>query len=215
MAVSEGGGPRGTTSTAAARGSHGSRKRFSMVCASNQNRSMEAHAQLQARGFSVDSFGTGAQVKLPGPSLEQPNVYPFNTPYAQMHGELKQQNETLYRQNGVLAMLERNQRIKRAPERWQENHTKAFDVVITFEERVFEAVLDDFAIRVPLRFDPCFVINVETKDTHADASTGAARVVRLCAKLEGEPLLEENIESVIRTFQNEENLEVMICQQYF
>ncbi len=46
-----------------------------------------------------------------------------------------------YRQNGLLGMLERNVRIKTAPERWQEQKN-TFDVIVTFEERVFDHVLE-------------------------------------------------------------------------
>ena len=42
------------------------RKRFAMVCASNMNRSMEAHALLQKAGYDVHSYGVGQHVKLPG-----------------------------------------------------------------------------------------------------------------------------------------------------
>jgi len=37
-----------------------------MVCASNMNRSMEAHHVLAQAGLIVTSYGVGANVKLPG-----------------------------------------------------------------------------------------------------------------------------------------------------
>lgn len=72
------------------------RLRFAMVCASNQNRSMAAHALLFNSGLSVSSYGTGSQVKLPGPSQREPNIYSFGTPYQRMHDDLAARNPSLY-----------------------------------------------------------------------------------------------------------------------
>ena len=70
--------------------------RYAMVCSSNQNRSMEAHFLLKRQGFDVSSYGTGAHVKLPGPSLREPNVYEFGTPYKHMFDDLRRKDPELY-----------------------------------------------------------------------------------------------------------------------
>jgi RNA polymerase II subunit A C-terminal domain phosphatase SSU72 len=46
----------------------GGKLRFAMVCASNMNRSMEAHHVLKGAGLTVTSYGVGGHVKLPGKS---------------------------------------------------------------------------------------------------------------------------------------------------
>ena len=73
----------------------GKRWRFAMVCSSNMNRSMEAHSQLGRAGFDVESYGTGTHVKLPGPSLHEPNVYDFGTPYGAIYDDLRRKDPDL------------------------------------------------------------------------------------------------------------------------
>lgn len=69
--------------------------RFAVVCSSNQNRSMEAHNFMSKRGLIVKSFGSGQQVKLPGTSLERPNVYTFDTTYEFMYKDLYNKDANL------------------------------------------------------------------------------------------------------------------------
>ena len=69
--------------------------KLAVICASNQNRSMNAHYQLIQSGYRVDSYGTSSFVKLPGPSLDQPNVYNFGISYRQMYEELKRKDKAL------------------------------------------------------------------------------------------------------------------------
>nr|XP_023887740.1 RNA polymerase II subunit A C-terminal domain phosphatase SSU72-like [Quercus suber] len=124
--------------------------RYAMVCSSNQNRSMEAHSLLKKQGFEVSSYGTGAHVKLPGPSLREPNVYDFGTPYKHMFEDLRRKDPELYKRNGILPMLKRNSSVKLAPQRWQENAADgSFDVVFAFEEKVFDMVVEGQHISLP------------------------------------------------------------------
>ena len=44
-------------------------------------------------------------------------------------------------------MLIRNMNIKAAAERWQDNTVDEFDVVITFEQRIFETLVEDMRNR--------------------------------------------------------------------
>ncbi|XP_020258670.1 RNA polymerase II subunit A C-terminal domain phosphatase SSU72-like [Asparagus officinalis] len=104
---------------------------------------MEAHSLLQRHGFDVSSYGTGAHVKLPGPSYREPNVYEFGTPYHNMYDDLLRKNPDLYKRNGILPMLKRNMSVNLAPQRWQDNVADGpFDVVLSFEDRVSYAIVD-------------------------------------------------------------------------
>lgn len=48
-----------------------------------------------------------------------------------------------YKRNGILPMLKRNLGVKLAPQRWQDNAADgSFDVVLTFEEKVFDMVIE-------------------------------------------------------------------------
>lgn len=144
--------------------------KLAVVCASNQNRSMEAHDLLLQAGFLIKSFGTGSMVRLPGPSIDKPNNYKFGTLYKQMHQDLSLQNHQLYSTNGVLEMLERNIRIKPFPEKIQESALD-FDVIFTCEERVFNACIDDLIDRQGTRL--VHVINVDIVDNRQQAAVGA------------------------------------------
>lgn len=87
------------------------------------------------------SFGTGKEVKLPGPSIDQPNIYDFSLTYEHMYKDLSAKDKTLYTQKGILHMLDRNRRIKPKPERFQECREQ-FDIIFTVEERIFDQVIE-------------------------------------------------------------------------
>ena len=116
---------------------------------------------MNKRGLLVKSFGSGQQVKLPGISLDKPNVYTFDTTYEYMYKDLYNKDANLsvhsprspsfsgwtvrlsfrYTQNGVLHMLDRNRRIKEKPERFQDCRER-FDVIFTVEERIFDQAME-------------------------------------------------------------------------
>ncbi|XP_030842815.1 RNA polymerase II subunit A C-terminal domain phosphatase SSU72-like [Strongylocentrotus purpuratus] len=182
--------------------------RIAVVCSSNQNRSMEAHAILSKKGFNVKSYGTGATVKLPGPAQDKPNIYDFKTTYEEMYQDLKRKDRDLYTQNGILHMLDRNRRIKSKPERFQNSKDK-FDVVLTAEERVYDQVLEDFESKEEETQIPVHIINIDIQDNHEEATIGAFRMSNLCIKLEALRDLDKEIDELIQLFEEELNISVL------
>lgn len=202
----------------------GFKLKFCTVCASNNNRSMEAHLRLTTTpsagptGYPTISFGTGSLVRLPGPSISQPNVYSFNsTSYADMYNELAGKDKRLYSANGILPMLERNKNVKWGPERWQDwrvgvprvgprttpsqgpdgatqkeyqddkgaigTEAGTVDIVITCEERCWDAVVDDLLTRGSPLNRPVHVFNVDIKDNHEEALVGGRAILELADAL--------------------------------
>lgn len=170
---------------------------------------MEAHLQLtkpDKESYPTISFGTGSLVRLPGPSITQPNVYNFNsTSYDAMYNELYSKDAKLYNANGILKMLDRNRGVKWGPERWQDwrigvprvgkrlggpeadaeystdqgyDGTEAgtVDVVFTCEERCWDAVVDDLLSRGAPLNRPVHVFNVDIKDNHEEALVGGQAI---------------------------------------
>eukprot|EP01113_Clastostelium_recurvatum_P049107 TRINITY_DN9045_c0_g1_i1.p1 TRINITY_DN9045_c0_g1~~TRINITY_DN9045_c0_g1_i1.p1 ORF type:complete len:202 (-),score=45.60 TRINITY_DN9045_c0_g1_i1:123-704(-) len=175
---------------------------IALVCASNQNRSVEAHAALLKSGFTnVRSFGTSQQCKLPGPAIDKPNVFPFGTPYKTMYDTLREQNPDLYKANGILNMLERNMKVKTAPERFQDDPTH-FDLIITFDQRVFDLVIDDLHNRNTDSSEPSHIVNLQVKDTHEEATIGASHTIKLIEMIEEEgDSWEDEMDSLLEKFQ--------------
>ncbi|KAG0651675.1 RNA polymerase II subunit A C-terminal domain phosphatase SSU72 [Hyphodiscus hymeniophilus] len=165
-------------------------------------RSMESHLRLAAANYPVISFGTGSLVRLPGATITEPNVYQFNkTSYDSIYKELEAKDSRLYHANGILNMIGRNRGVKWGPERWQDwqigiprlQHSTdrgsegveggVVDVVITCEERCWDAVIEDLHNRGSPLNRPVHVINVDIKDNHEEALIGGKGILDLADSL--------------------------------
>ncbi|XP_070560842.1 RNA polymerase II subunit A C-terminal domain phosphatase SSU72-like [Ptychodera flava] len=182
--------------------------KVAVVCSSNQNRSMEAHAILQKKGFNVKSFGTGTHVKLPGPALDKPNIYDFSTTYDQMYKDLVSKDLTLYTQNGILHMLDRNKRIKSKPERFQASKEK-FDIVVTCEERVYDQIIEDFETREQETGQSVHIMNVDIQDNHEEAVIGSFLILKLCTLLKDCADLDNELDELVQDFEQDENKDIL------
>ncbi|XP_073002939.1 uncharacterized protein [Typha latifolia] len=190
--------------------------RHAMVCSSNQNRSMESHSLLKRHGFDVASYGTGAHVKLPGPSLREPNVYDFGTPYKFMFDDLRRKDSDLYKRNGILPMLKRNSTVKNAPQRWQDNADDGcFDVVLTFEEKVFDMVVEDLNNREQTLMKTVLIINLDVKDNHEEAAIGAKLALDLCQELEAVDSWEDAIDDVVAAFERQHKRKLLYSISFY
>ena len=138
-------GPRPTANVAPP-----STHNYATVCSSNINRSMESHLHLSTLHLPVTSYGTGSQVRLPGKSAYEPKVFKFGTPYSKMYESLMSEDMSFFSANGIIPLCLRATSIKEAPERWQDapdEQVRGHDVVVCFEERIFDACVEDLQSR--------------------------------------------------------------------
>ncbi len=175
--------------------------KIAVVCSSNMNRSMEAHAFIAKKGFNVDSYGTGDKVKLPGPTMDKPNIYDFGISYDEILADLTKKDKTLYTQNGILHMLDRNRRIKHGPQKLQESE-EVYDVIFTAEERVYDQVVEHFENVGNVAVQPCHLINIDIQDNHEEATIGAFLMCELVQALSDSPDIDNDLDELLQDFES-------------
>jgi RNA polymerase II subunit A C-terminal domain phosphatase SSU72 len=120
----------------------------------------------------------------------EPRIFKFGTPYEEMYHSLAAtpDDAAYFTRNGVLQLCRRGAAVKRAPQRWQDvtsEDVAVHDVVIAFEERIFDAVIEDLQMREPTAdFKPIHVICLDTKDNPHEAARQGLVALKLCWRLE-------------------------------
>jgi RNA polymerase II subunit A C-terminal domain phosphatase SSU72 len=147
--------------------------------------------------------------RLPGRTAMEPRIFKFGTPYADMYTSLAATAEdaAYFTRNGVLQLCRRGAAVKTAPARWQDSPDELIslhDVVIAFEERVFDAVIEDLQVRQPTQdFRPIHVICLDTKDNPHEAALQGQVALDLCWRLEQAEDLQVEAAEIIDQFQQE------------
>ena len=134
----------------------------------------------------------------------EPRIFKFGTPYEEMFKSMvaTPDDEAFFTRNGVLDLCRRGAAVKKAPQRWQDTPNEvvsSHDIVIAFEERIFDAVIEDLQMREPTEnFSPIHVICLDTKDNPHEAKLQGQVALELCWKLEaaGDDLVSQAAEIV-------------------
>ncbi|CAG9803700.1 unnamed protein product [Chironomus riparius] len=187
---------------------------IAVICSSNMNRSMEAHHFLNKKKFKVRSFGTGDKVKLPGTAIDKPNIYEFGSPYSEIYEDLSKKDKAYYTQNGLLHMLDRNRRLKLAPERFQ-NCQERFEVVITCEERVYDQVVEYLETKGNVANIPVHIINIDITDNHDEAVKGAFIISDLVTQLAKSSDLDNEIDDIIAMVEEHTDKNFLHCIMFY
>lgn len=111
-------------------------------------------------------------------------------------------------------MLDRNRRIKTAPERFQAA-IEQFDVLITCEERVYDQVVEYLENRGSPRNIPVHVINLDIQDNQEEATAGAFLIADLVSMLASTSDLDNEIDEVCYNFESENDKSLLHCIMFY
>lgn len=96
-------------------------------------------------------------------------------------------------------LLERNRRIKAAPQRFQDSDD-CYDIIITCEERCFTLVHETLSLRPIRRNRPVHLVNFDIRDTPEDAMVGARAILVLAQSLAESEDLDQDAETIIHEY---------------
>ena len=139
----------------------------------------------------------------------EPRVFKFGTAYEYMYQSLAATPEdaAYFTRNGVLQLCQRGAAVKKAPQRWQDlpiDDVVRHQVVIAFEERIYDAVVEDMQLREPTEdFQPILVVCLDTKDNPHEAAVQGQVALDLCWRLERCQDLQLEAAEILDDFQKE------------
>ena len=187
---------------------------IAVICRSNQNRSMSAHEKLKQCGYNVKSYGTGQYSVLP--AIGRPMCFNFGVPYLEMERQLPSdtQHKAFYTKHKVYKMLERNAKIKEAPERFQTCGNE-FDLIFALDKDVFEEVVDFFYKRNRTSGKLCYIFYLHIEDSFESAEKAASEIVEFLKVLERAGDWTVTLDNVLKSFNNRSNTKIVhVLQMY-
>mmetsp|Transcript_4784 Transcript_4784/g.5924 ORF Transcript_4784/g.5924 Transcript_4784/m.5924 type:complete len:210 (-) Transcript_4784:203-832(-) len=173
---------------------------LALVCNSNVNRSLEGHRILKEKGFGrVWSYGVGSKVRLPG--IRGPSVYMFGTPFEAMQRDLENKNYNWYKDRGILDMLDRDAKVKKAPRRWQDEKKRNYDLILAYDIRAYNILIEEFeSSRGQLGCHPVHIIGWYVEDRYYEAREAAETLYKFICKLHSFEDWQTKIASLVDSF---------------
>ena len=150
-------------------------------------------------------------------------VYEFGSAtYQHIYNDLSHKDLQRYTKNGILWMLQRDMKVKQLPERFHHEMNQKFDLIISYELRVYDSVYSELCNRhdnniynnyssntTNTTIKYCYLINIETIDNHSEALNSSHLTLQLIQLVYQANDWHNNITSIIDTFQQQNNKQVM------